>query len=90
MAEVYFPHFVHYGFVETFVDGVENNARNILQEKKELPTNNLSKSNKAAIDYFTKRANIVSTKADKEGATVVMEVDEYISKANQQLKDENF
>ena len=90
MAEVCFHHFVHFGSVETFADTVENSARNILQEKKEFPTNNLSKSNKAAIDYFTKRVNIVLTKADNEGATVIMEVEEYISKANQQLKDENF
>ena len=58
--------------------------------KKELPRNNLSKSDKAAIDYFTKREDIVTTKADKGGATVIMDIEEHISKANQQLKDKNF
>ena len=48
-----------------FVEAVENNVRNVLQEKKDLPRNNLSKSDKAAIDYFTKREHIFTTKADK-------------------------
>ena len=51
--------------IETFVEAVKNNVENILQEKKELPRNNLSKSDKAAIDYFTKREDIVITKADE-------------------------
>ena len=50
--------------IETFVEAVKNNVENILQEK-ELPRNNLSKSDKAAIDYFTKREDIVITKADE-------------------------
>ena len=45
--------------VETFVEAVENNVVNILQEKKELPSNNLSKCYKAPTDYFTKREDIV-------------------------------
>ena len=76
--------------VEKFVEAIETNIEKILQEKKELPRNNLSKSDKAAIDYFTKREDIVITKADKGGATAIMDIEEYISKANQQLKDKNF
>ena len=59
-----------------------------MQKKKKLPRNNFSESDKASIDYFTKRKNIVITKSTK--AIVIMEVDEYISKANQQLTDRNF
>ena len=62
----------------------------MLQEKKKLPRNNLSESDKVAIYYFTKREDIVITKADKGGAAAIMDVDEYISKANQQLTDGNF
>ena len=51
--------------IETFVEAVENNVGNILQEKKKLQRNNLSESDKAAIDYFTKRQDIVIIKADK-------------------------
>ena len=54
-----------------------------MQEKKKLPRNYFSESDKAAIDYFTKREDIVITKTDKD-------VDECISKANQQLTDGNF
>ena len=62
--------------VETFVETVEYNVENILQEKKEIPRNNLPESDKAAVDYFTKREDIVLTKADKGGATVIMNVEE--------------
>ena len=76
--------------VETFFEEGENNVENILQEKKPLPRNNLSKTEKAALDYFTKREDIAIIKAGKGGATVIMNVEEYISKANQQLKEDNF
>ena len=71
--------------VETFFEEGENNVENILQEKKPL-----SKTEKAALDYFTKREDIAIIKAGKGGATVIMNVEEYISKANQQLKEDNF
>ena len=76
--------------VETFFEEGENNVENILQEKKPLPRNNLSKIEKAALDYFTKREDIAIIKAGKGGATVIMNVEEYISKANQQIKEYNF
>ena len=76
--------------VETFFEEGENNVENILQEKKPLPRNNLSKIEKAALDYFTKREDIAIIKAGKGGATVIMNVEEYISKANQQFKEDNF
>ena len=76
--------------VETFVEAGENNVESILQEKKPLPKNNLSKIEKAALDYFTKREHIAIIKAGKGGATVIMNVEEYISKANQQIKEYNF
>ena len=47
-------------------------------------------TDKAAIDYCAKREDIVVTKADKGGATVIMDAGECINKLNQQLKDENF
>ena len=76
--------------VETFVEAGENNVESILQEKKPLPKNNLSKIEKAALDHFTKREDIAIIKAGKGGATVIMNVEEYISKANQQIKEYNF
>ena len=61
-----------------------------MQEKKKLPRNYFSESDKAAIDYFTKREDIVITETDKGGPTAIMDEDECISKANQQLTDGNF
>ena len=61
-----------------------------MQEKKNLPRNNFSISDKRAKDYFRKREDIVLTKDEKGGATVIMDVGEYIIKANQQLTEGNF
>ena len=36
--------------IETFVEAVESNVENILQEKKKFPRNYFSESDKAAID----------------------------------------
>ena len=60
-----------------------------MREKKKFPRNNLSESDKAAIDYFAKQEDIVITKADKVGATVILDVDEFSSKANQLLTEGN-
>ena len=60
-----------------------------MQEKKNLPRNKFSISDKRAKDYFRKREDIVLTKDEKGGATVIMDVGEYISKTNQQLTEEN-
>ena len=50
----------------------------------------ISESDKATTDYFINQEDIVMTKAEKGGATVIMDVNEYMSKANQQLTDGNF
>ena len=39
---------------ETFVEVVENNVKNILQVKKELPRNNVCNIDRAAIDHCLK------------------------------------
>ena len=61
--------------IETFVEAVENNVENILQKNKNLSRNNLSEKDKAEIDYFTKPEDIVITKADKRGATDIMDIE---------------
>ena len=57
---------------------------------KKLPKNNLTDTDKSAIEYFSKRNDLVITKADKGGATVILDVKDYISKANEQLQDNSF
>ena len=39
---------------------------------------------------FSKREDLVFTKADKGGATVILDIEDYIQKANKELKDENY
>lgn len=47
--------------------------------EEKLPRNNLSETDKAAINHFTKREGIVITEADKGGASVIIGVEEYVS-----------
>ena len=59
-------------------------------DKNKLPENNLTDTDKNAIEYFLKRNDLVKTKADKGGVTVILDVKDYISKANEQLQDNCF
>ena len=45
---------------------------------------------KSIISEFSKREDLVFTKADKGGAIVILDVKDYIEKANKELKDENY
>ena len=55
-------------------------------DTKKLPKNKLAGTDKNAIEYFSKRNDLVITKADKGGATVILDVKDYIAKANEQLQ----
>ena len=59
-------------------------------DTKKLPKNNLTDTDKSAIEYISKRKDLVITKADKGGATVILDVKDYIAKANEQLQDNSF
>ena len=59
-------------------------------DKKKLPKNNLKDTDEKAREYFSKRNDPVITKADKGGATVILDVKDYIAKANEQLQDNSF
>lgn len=45
-------------------------------QRKKLPINNLSNNDKKAIQYFSKRDDLIITKADKEGATVILDIED--------------
>ena len=56
-----------------------------------LPNNNnLTDINKNAIEYFSKRNDLVITKAEKGEATVILDVTDYIAKVNELLQDNSF
>ena len=52
--------------------------------------NNLTKQEKAAMEELKSRDDLVITKADKGGAVVIMDVDDYVKEANRQLDDSTF
>ena len=59
-------------------------------DTKKLPENNLTDTDKNAIEYVSKSNDFVITKPDKGGATVILDVKDYIAKANEQLQNNSF
>ena len=53
--------------------------------KKTTPKSNLTKNETDALQQLSQRDDIVLTKADKRGAIVIINVDDYIRKANRFL-----
>ena len=51
---------------------------------------NLTDTNKNAIEHFSKRNNLVITKADTGGKTIILDIKDYIAKANEQVQDNSF
>ena len=45
---------------------------------------------KNIISEFSKREDFIFTKADKGGAIVILDVEDYIDQTNKKLKDENY
>ena len=50
----------------------------------------MSKAEKTVMNEFSKQDDLVCTKEDKGGAIVILDVKDYIEKANKELKDENY
>ena len=76
--------------VETFIEAVNKDIVERFSDTKKLPKNNLTDTDKNAIEYFSKRNDLVITKVDKGRATVILDVKDYIPKANEQLQDNSF
>ena len=71
--------------VETLIEAVNKYIVERFSNTKKLPKNNLTDTDNNAIEYFSKCKDLVITKADKGGATVILDVKDYIAKANEQL-----
>ena len=67
--------------VETFIEVVNDDVVERFLDKNKLPKNSLTDSDKNTIYHFSKRIDLVITKADKGGTTVVLDVKDYIAKA---------
>ena len=57
--------------------------------KKAIPKSHLTKNETDALQQLSQRDNII-TKADKGGAVVIIDIDDYIREANRQLNNTDF
>ena len=82
------PHHTVKTFAENFknkiVDSLKNNQQSGHQNRK-----NLNKKESKALNDLKDRDDIIITKADKGGAVVINDVDNYIKEANRQLSNRN-
>ena len=75
--------------LNTFIEALNNDVDELFKHKQALPLNNISQHEKNIISEFSKR-DLVFTKAAKEGATVILDAEDYIEKTNKELKDESY
>ena len=73
-----------------FIEAVNKDIVERFSDQNKLPKNNLTDTDKNAIEYFSKRNDLVITKADKGGATVILDVKDSTTKANEQFQDTLF
>ena len=76
--------------VETFAQAFQNDLLKEEENIKQIPHKNLSKKEEDALQNLSKRDDIIITKADKGGAVVIFDVDDYIQEANRQLDNKEF
>ena len=74
--------------VQTFITAVEKDLLNNITNKETNP--NLSKEEINSLNKLKSRDDIIITHADKGGAVVIIDVNDYIKDANRQLSDTNF
>ena len=76
--------------MSTFLEKFRNDTVLELDKAKPHSRNNLTFDEKRALDQLSQRTDILICKADKGGATVILDVKDYIREANRQLGDKNF
>ena len=82
------PHSNHHT-VNTFCESFSNELLST-DDRQARNFQNLSKLELAALEELTKRNDIIITKADKGGAIVIQDVEEYIKEANRQLHNKEY
>ena len=76
--------------VSTFLEKFKNDVILEIDKAKPHPTSNLTTQEQTALENLRDRSDILICKADKGGATVIIDVESYIMEANRQLGDENY
>ena len=80
------PQYTHHT-VKTYLEGLEWDLNEVQPNTKRLTFHNLSKKERASLQKLQKMDDIIITKADKGGATVILDVKDYIAEAVRQLND---
>ena len=76
--------------MNTFIEAIDNDIKNLLTRKTTLVKSNLSFQKKEALKKLANRDYLIFSKADKGGATVIQDVNNYIKVATRQLEYINF
>ena len=74
--------------MDTFISCVTKELK--LANPNPIPQDNLSTKERKALKDLSSRDDIIITKADKGGATVTMDVNDYVDEANRQLQDTQY
>ena len=76
--------------INTFIEALNNDVDELFKHKQTLPHNNISHHEKEHYKWIFKTRRFSLTKTDKGGATVILDVKDYIEKANKELKEGNY
>ena len=71
----------------TYIEATQRKLEKEQTKMKEKPNNNLTKSESKSKKELSEREDIITTKAGKGGAVVIMDVKVYIIEAEQQLNN---
>ena len=74
--------------INTFIELAENDKTNVKTRKTKSPKPNLAKEEKTAMEELAE-TTVIMTNADKDGAIVIKNTDDYINEANHQLSDKD-
>ena len=86
--KIWIPKETHHT-VETFIEAFNKELVLVEKIKKAIPKSHLTKNETDALQQLSQRDNII-TKADKGGAVVIIDIDDYIREANRQLNNTDF
>ena len=77
-------------FLEDFSKKVRDEFDNVSEPASAKTSNNLNKQERQALEHLKTMDDIVITNADKGGAVVVQDVQNYVEEAMRQLNDQSF
>ena len=75
--------------VKTFITAINHDIKS--SKTKKLLRDNLTKSERETLlqNLQKRKTDIIITKADKRGAVVILDINDYIDEANRQLNNTN-